>query len=187
MLADGGTSLGTVENSYFNREFDHFCSHQHTPSDGVSAGPGMAQGADGIYFAWPAFAEYATKGSLVGSGKHRLRPEPACSVTRKTLTTDLPAQGVVTLTQPGGRVALACSTFSTPSPVKRGEGIEIIEDILPLLRHPCRAAPAVEYADSPRVARAAGRRNIVHGRRLRQSCDTMVPRLECHQMVALDY
>lgn len=47
----------------------------------------------------------------------------------KTLKTNLPAQGIVTLMKQNDR--LICHLLYA-SPVKRGNGIEVIEDILPI-------------------------------------------------------
>ena len=47
----------------------------------------------------------------------------------KTLKTNLPAQGIVTLMKQSDR--LICHLLYA-SPVKRGNGIEVIEDIVPI-------------------------------------------------------
>lgn len=128
-LADGGAAHGARENSYFNRDVFAFCSHQHTPSARQPDGPGMTEGEHGIYFAWNAFADYAQKGSLV------LRESVLYALNRlcpaKTLRTSLPAQGVVTVqSQPAHRRWVNHLLYA--SPVRRGDGVEIIEDLVPL-------------------------------------------------------
>ncbi|NBD24457.1 alpha-amylase family protein [Paenibacillus glycinis] len=128
-LADGGKPLGAREESYFNRDAFAFCSHQHTPSTGQAAGPGMTEGEDGIYIAWNVFEDYATKGSLalketVVHALNRLLPE-------KTLTTSLPAKGIVTLQkQPDQHRWVQHLLYAAP--VTRGENIQIIEDLTPI-------------------------------------------------------
>ncbi|RAP77581.1 beta-galactosidase trimerization domain-containing protein [Paenibacillus montanisoli] len=126
----GGTALGRREDPYFNRDVFTFCSHQHTPSSRQDGGPGMAEGPDGIYIAWNVFEDYGTKGSLM------LKETVLHALNRllgsgKTLETSLPAQGIVTLQkQPAeGRYI---NHLLYASPVKRGNGIEVIEDILPV-------------------------------------------------------
>ncbi|MBW7462402.1 beta-galactosidase, partial [Paenibacillus sepulcri] len=61
-LGSGGTELGHREDPYFNRDIFTFCSHQHTPTSGSIAGPGMTENKNGIYLAWNVFEDYATKG-----------------------------------------------------------------------------------------------------------------------------
>lgn len=123
-----GTELGARENPYFNRSYKHFCSHQHTPNSGEYGGAGMTEGQDGIYIAWDIFNDYAVSGEIhlkqiTVFALDRLLGE------RKTLKTNLPAQGVATLMEQNSRQI--CHLLYA-SPVKRGNGVEIIEDILPV-------------------------------------------------------
>ena len=177
-LAAGGDALGACEKPFFNRDWRHFCSHQFAPSDGRSAGPGMTQGPDGAYIAWSVFADYATKGSLIC----RLMVQHALDLLlgeKKTVTTTLGAQGIVTLTQQTkGRRVL--HLLYAP-PVKRGDGVEVIED-LPVLHDVMVAvrglAPIARATLEPQGTELA----------FTQEGKTMtltVPRLECHQMVVL--
>ena len=176
----GGTSLGYREEPYFNRDALHFCSHQHTPGNGQDAGPGMVEGANGIYFAWNVFEDYAVKGSLalklcVLQALGRLLPH-------RTLETDLPAQGIVTLTEQADHSRYV-NHLLYASPVKRGDGVEVIEDILPLsdisvalrLPKPIKNVSLAPQGDAITWTQEDG----VVG--------YTVPRMECHQMVVLDF
>ena len=123
-----GNELGIRENPYFNRTRAHFCSHQHTPNSREYGGAGMTEGKDGIYIAWNIFADYAQSGEL------HLKQMAIFALDRlldsaKTLKTNLPAQGIVTLMKQNDR--LICHLLYA-SPVKRGNGIEVIEDIVPI-------------------------------------------------------
>lgn len=125
-----GTELGYREDPYFNRDKLTFCSHQHTPTSYKYGGPGMVEGKNGIYIAWNVFDEYFTKGSLV------LKETVIYALNRllgdnKTLITNLPAQGVVTLMKQEKENRYV-NHLLYASPVKRGNGIEIIEDIVPI-------------------------------------------------------
>ncbi|QJD85469.1 alpha-amylase family protein [Cohnella herbarum] len=176
----GGTELGRREDPYFNRDVFTFCSHQHTPNSTKDGGPGMVESDKGIYMAWNVFEDYAVKGSLAHKESvlyalNRLLPN-------KTLTTNLPAQGIVTLQdqQSEGRIV---NHLLYASPVKRGEDVEIIEDILPVydvsvsLLLKGRKAKHVYLAPqmSPIAFEQSGDR-----------IEYVVPRLECHQMVVID-
>jgi len=139
-LADGGTAHGSRENPYFNRDVFAFCSHQHTPSTFASDGPGMTEGEDGIYFAWNVFEDYAKKGSLV------LRESVLYALDRllpnRTLRTNLPAQGVVAVQKQTKHQRWVVHLLYA-SPVRRGDGVEVIEDLIPLRDVAVRiAAPA---------------------------------------------
>ena len=123
-----GNELGIREHPYLNRTRVHFCSHQHTPNSCEYGGAGMTEGKDGIYIAWNIFADYAQSGEL------HLKQMVIFALDRlldsaKTLKTNLPAQGLVTLMKQSDR--LICHLLYA-SPVKRGNGIEVIEDIVPI-------------------------------------------------------
>ncbi|MNO42834.1 Beta-galactosidase GanA [compost metagenome] len=176
----GGIELGRREDPYFNRDVFTFCSHQHTPSSYTNGGPGMVENSNGIYIAWNVFEDYASKGSLIVKetvlhALNRLLPD-------KTLHTSLPAQGIVTLQEQKEEKRLV-NHLLYASPVRRGESIEIIEDIIPLY-------------DVQVSVRAEGRvRNVYLAPQMtplpfsleEQTVQYTVPVLECHQMVVLDY
>ncbi len=137
------------------------------------------RGPDGIYFAWAVFEDYAAKGSLicrkiVEHALHLLLPEP-------TLTTNLPAQGITTLTeQPGLNRYVHHLLYA--SPVRRGDSIEVIEDLIPL----------ADVHVSLRLPRPVSRVLLApQGTALPFTQDAekvsyVLPRLECHQMVVLN-
>ncbi len=179
-LHEQGRALGGRENPYFNRDIFSFCSHQHTPSSGQDAGPGMTEGEHGIYIGWEVFEEYAEKGSLalreiVHYALSRLLPD-------RTLTTTLPVQGIATLQRQDAQQRWV-NHLLYASPVRRGDRIEVIEDIVPIaqvevsIRVPAPVtdvylAPSLEklpYLQADGVVRYT------------------VPMVECHQMVVLQF
>ncbi|ROV56478.1 beta-galactosidase, partial [Vibrio ponticus] len=54
----GATTLCNVIKPYFNRTWEHYCSHKHTPSSGEVGYPGVIQQGNVIYFAHPVFNQY---------------------------------------------------------------------------------------------------------------------------------
>ncbi|RKN79208.1 alpha-amylase family protein [Paenibacillus ginsengarvi] len=179
--ADGGEVLGHREHPYFNRDAFTFCSHRHTPSSKQNGGPAMIQGTDGIYIAWDIFEDYADKGSLflretVSYALGRLLGE------QRTLRTTLPAQGVTTLqAQPDENRWVHHLLYA--SPVRRGQSTEIIEDIVPLFD-----VQASVKADRPvgRVYLAPQMAELPFESKDGTVTYT-VPKLECHQMVVLQF
>ncbi|WP_079908327.1 beta-galactosidase trimerization domain-containing protein [Paenibacillus sp. 32352] len=174
-----GTVLGHRENPYFNRDVFTFCSHQHTPSALQDNGPGMVESANGIYFAWNVFADYADKGSLalkecVLYALNRLLPD-------KTLRTDLPAQGIVTLMeQPAEQRYVNHLLYATP--VKRGSGVEVIEDLIPLYD----ISVSLKLGKPIRRVYLAPQMEELPFETDGDTVSYTVPRLECHQMVVLE-
>lgn len=177
----GGTELGNREDPYFNREVFTFCSHQHTPGSLNNAGPGMVENKNGIYFAWNVFSDYATMGSLI------LKESVLYALNRllqgrKTLETNLPAQGVVTLQEQQGEQRIV-NHLLYASPVKRGQGIEIIEDILPV--YGVDVSVQIPYK-AKRVYLAPQMQDIAYYQ-VGATVSYSLPKLECHQMVVIDY
>lgn len=172
------TELGHFEIPYFNRTREHFCSHQHTPPSGVFSGAGMTEGTEGIYIAWDIFTGYGENGSLsckqlVTHALDRLLGN------EKTIITNLPAQGIVTLMKQGERKI--CHMLYA-SPVKRGNGVEVIEDIIPVRD----VTLSVKLDEKPnRVYLAPQCEDIAfvyeNGR-----AAVNIDILECHQMVVFE-
>ena len=125
-----GKVEATLEDSYFNRTAEHFCSHKHTPNAPGEDRPGaVIKGSIG-YIAWNIFENYAMSGeyhvkelilhmieSLIGN--------------ERSVTTNLADRGVVTYTyQKAENRYVAHLLFAHTT--KRGEKTEVIEDIIPL-------------------------------------------------------
>jgi len=178
---DGGEELGRREDPYFNRDIFTFCSHQHTPSAMKSGGPGVVRSAGGIYIAWDVFGDYAVKGSLILK-EMVLEAIGLLLGDRRTVRVSLPAQGVVTLQRQQGENRYVQHLLYA-SPVRRGDGIEIIEDIVPLydIRSEVRVSEEIK-----RVYAAPQMEELP----FEQSGGVVsytLPKLECHQMVVLAY
>ena len=61
----GGVSLGEIYDSYFNRTFEHFSSHQHTPNRTEASGYDAGVLTENIlYFAHPVFSIYRAYGEV---------------------------------------------------------------------------------------------------------------------------
>ena len=129
--AEPGASVPvTRENPYFNRTTFAFSSHQHTPNDRSASYPAATVGRDGAYISAELFTEYAEKGSLIAK-LLLVHVIDMLLGEEKTLQTNLPAQGVVTLMDQPAEHRLV-NHLLYASPVRRGSGIEVIEDILPV-------------------------------------------------------
>lgn len=178
---DGGAELGRRENPYFNRDLFTFCSHRHTPNSGQYGGPAMVESSSGIYIAWNIFEEYAEHGSLFLKETVLYALKQLMS-GNKTLETDLPAQGIVTLQhQKSERRYVQHSLYA--SPVRRGKEIEIIEDVLPV--YDVNVTVRVPETVS-RVYLAPQMKELpfqVSGTAISYT----VPKLDCHQIVVLEY
>ena len=127
---ESATVLGYTRYPFFNRERGYFCSHQHTPFITQDATPAVVVGKDGAYIAWDIFSEYADKGSIILK-EIVLRTIDTLLGDGKTLVTNLPSAGVVTLNDQTAQNRLVLHALYA-TPVKRGNGIEVIEDLIPV-------------------------------------------------------
>lgn len=127
---DSAKILGSSRNSFFNRSPEHYCSHRHTPFVNEDNAPAAVVGKDGGYIAFELFGEYADVGSIILKDTVITVIDEILG-TNKTLKTNLPAQGVVTLmNQKDNNRHVLHSLYA--SPVKRGKNVDIIEDLMPV-------------------------------------------------------
>ncbi len=122
--------LGISRLPYFNRERGYFCSHQHAPFVTKDHNPAIVIGKQGGYIAWDIFSEYADKGSIILK-EIVLHTIDTLLGENKTLTTNLPSAGVVTLNKQADQSRYVLHALYA-TPVKRGGGIEVIEDLVPV-------------------------------------------------------
>ncbi len=176
-----GEVIGLRENPYFERTVEHFCSHAQTPNDISVTTPAITVGKDGAYIAYNIFTEYAIQGSLIARETvigvlNKLLGE------KKTLSTNLPAQGVTTLMEQRGENRYV-NHLLYAAPVKRGQRAEIIEDLIPVYN----TEVALKLNKQPkRVYLAPQMKDIAYTYEngiLRYTVDQFT----CHQMVVIDY
>lgn len=176
-----GKELGRRVDPFFNRSVSHFCSHQHAPASGHYGGPGMTEGADGIYIAWSVFSDYATKGSLI------LKRTVDYAIARllgdtRTIQTNLPAQAVLTLMDQKDKNRLIAH-FLYASPVKRGDGVEVIEDIIPLYQIQAKVRPGRKINSVYLAPQLEMLPFVQEG----EYITFQIPKIYCHQMVVMTY
>jgi hypothetical protein len=125
-----GKSIGERQNSYFNRTVFQFSGHSHTPNNPDSACDGVSVGKDGAYISWDIFGEYGKNGYL-------MHKRLVCHIIdlllgdKKIFKSNLPAQAVTTMMDQKENNRLVVNLLYG-SAVKRGVGVEIIEDLLPV-------------------------------------------------------
>ncbi|MBO5505277.1 MAG: beta-galactosidase trimerization domain-containing protein [Clostridia bacterium] len=177
----GGKVLASRENPFFNRTNLHFSSHQHTPNTGEPFCPGIIEGKDGIYIGWNLFTEYADMGTMIAK-KVLFYAIDRLLGDNKSLKTNLPAQGVTTINEQKEENRYVVHLLYV-SPVKRGYGVEVVEDIVPIydtkvslkLDKKIRKAYLAPTGEEISFTEENGRYEFV------------VPKIENHQMLVLDY
>lgn len=172
--------LAYRENPYFNRDFLHFCSHQHAPNCIKNAGAAMTENNTGIYIGYNVFEEYSTKASLI------LKEIVFYALDRllenKTIKTSLPAQGVITLQQQKEHNRYI-NHLLYASPVMRGDGICVIEDIVPIYDTDVQ----IKLDNKIKRVYLAPQMREIDFVQKDGKVSYKVDKIDCHQMVVLEY
>lgn len=174
-----GEVTASCVDPYFNRDYRHFCSHQHTPYDRDALSAGVVVTANVAYIGWDVFREYAEKGSL------HLRTIVTDTVDRllgadKTLSTNLPSCGVTTLMKQGDRLV---NHLLYGVAKVRGKGVEVIEDLPTVLNTTC----TLRVCEAPRrvyLAPEGGELPFTYENGL---LSYTVPAFSCGTMVVVEF
>ncbi len=177
---NGGEIIGEREDSYFNRAYNHFSSHQHTPNEKGTRSIGISVGQDGAYIAWGIFDDYAKKGSLILKDMFMDTMDQLLG-DEKTIITNLPAQGVVTLQyQEDEKRYINHLLYAVPT--RRGTGTEVIEDILPVYD----IELSLNINEEVKNVYLAPSGETLAFKQVGNRVEYTVKKLECHQMVVLE-
>lgn len=174
-----GTVLADREDAYFNRDITHFCSHRHTPNRRGAAGAAITVGKHGSWIAFPACRVYAERGQQI------VRDVVLHAIAhvlggQQQIATSLPAAGRLTLMrQDGQQRDILHLLFATPA--KRGKGVEVIEDLVPLHQ----VAVSLRRGAKPSAVTLAPEGTSLPFTWVEGRVSFTVPTVHCHQMVAL--
>jgi len=126
-----GQSLGQLFYPYFNRTPEHFCGHQYTPNqmEPTDLTPCIIHGNVAV-LALPLFASYAQQGAVVLKEFLVKLIERVVSSDR-LLKTNLPSMGRILMTEDKTNSRFIVHLLYA-NMLKRGDGIEIIDELLPL-------------------------------------------------------
>ncbi|MFZ4683323.1 MAG: alpha-amylase family protein [Terrimicrobiaceae bacterium] len=186
-----GESLGQIFDPYFNRTWEHFCSHQHTPNQENPSGfdCGVRHG-NILYFSHPVFRHYRAYGAVVNR-EFIVKSIRAFLGNALTLSTNLPSTARVTLTKRAKENRHVLHLLYAPTVsrggivqlsggnVSGGQSVEVIEELPPLrdvevqLRLPVRSALLVPQGGALSIKTLGDHINLC------------LPALSCHQMIEL--
>ncbi len=179
-----GTVLAEKAEPYFNRTYYSFSSHQHAPyNKNNDHYPSITEGANGIYISWPLFTEYATIGSIT-TQKVLISLINRLLGYDKTISIDLPTQGITTLMHQENKHRYV-NHLLYATPVRRGERIEIIEDIPSLYGINVKIRmPQSEKVKSVYIVPDKAEIPFTQ-----EGCEVSyrIPRHWCHTMVVIEY
>ncbi len=127
--AAGVEVLSTVMRPYFNRTWEHFCSHRHTPMSGPADYPGAVRAGSCIYLMHPVFSLYEQRAPLwckhlVANAIDLLVPDPV-------LRAEAPSTAIFTVNEQAAQGRLVVHALHY-IPDKRSRELDIVEDIIPI-------------------------------------------------------
>jgi len=126
--AGNNTVLAYTTMPYFNRTWEHFCSHRQTPPQSEpSMYPFAVEGKNFIYITHPLFRDYAVNGCKVH--KDIIAACLGKLIEIPLIKAKLPSTAELTLRKKDNYKVLHLLHYI---PMKRCKTIEIIEDIIPL-------------------------------------------------------
>ncbi len=175
-----GTVLATIREPYFSRTWQHYCGHQNTPYRLEDAAhPAAVQKGRVIYLPHALGEMYHAHGARVHrqfflNALRRVYWRPNCRV-------EMPSSGRVSFVKQPEHDRYVVHLLYGP-PLQRGR-VQVIEDLAPL--HDV----SVEVTVPEKIRRAW---MVTDGKRLRFSkknnrTTLVVPRVQCHEAVVLEY
>ena len=176
-----GTSVLIETNvPYFNRTWDHFFSHRHTPSTGKVGYPGGLQNGRAIYFMHPVFTQYQANAPLwvkrlVANAIRRLLPEPLVEHSG-------PSSAIATLNQQTAENRWVLHLLHY-IPERRGAAFDVIEDVIPLADIRVR----VRTGKPVKQVRAVPQGQSLEFRQEGAYAAVTLPKLLGHQMIAFEF
>jgi hypothetical protein len=175
----GAIGMGKLVGTYFNRAYDHFCSHSQTPYDKKTAYPVGALKGHVAYLAPAVFKAYRDHAysvykRMVANLLDRLLPEPM-------VKTHAPSAMEISVNRQVKEKRLVTHMVNF-QPQRRHIHVEWIEDIYPI--HD--VALAVRTEKCPTAVYLAPRQESVSFRMNGNYCELTVPEVEAHQMVVFE-
>jgi hypothetical protein len=176
----GAEVLVDVILSEFDRTYQHFVSHNQTPSSGRVGSAGIVRNGDSLYFAHKIFEQYS---QYAPPWVKRLFLNGLDLLLEPTLRHDGPSTLLATVTEQAAQDRWIVHLLHY-IPQRRASELEIIEDVIPLYQvkvslkvpRPVRlVAPRPEQSGPLETWEAAGRLEFV------------VPKIDGHQMVVVEF
>lgn len=189
VMYEKGLKVGTVGNAevlsdtylpYFNRTWEHFCSHRHTPSRHEKGYPGIVKNGNAIYFIHPIFTLYSSLHPkwcrvFFKDALDMLLPDPL-------LRHNGPTTLVSTLNAQKDQHRYVLHAFHY-IPEKRGTQMYTIEDIIPLYN--TEYSLCLEHA--PKNITLVPENEKIDFKTIGKRIVFTIPKIEGHNMVAIEY
>ncbi|OMF30758.1 beta-galactosidase [Paenibacillus sp. FSL H8-0548] len=178
--AEGGERLADAIESVFNRSFEQFSSHLHSPSSGKVGYPAIVKKGRVIYFIHPVFGQYHDNAplwvkTLVRNALNMLLPDPL-------LKHNGPSTLLATVNEQAAENRQVVHLLHY-IPERRSKTMDIIEDVIPL--HDTRISVKVDR-DVTGVLLVPDNKPLDYETKDGR-IEFLVPKITGHQMVELSF
>ena len=168
-----------MQNPYFNRTAEHFCSHAHAPNNPEESFPAAVINGNVAYIGWDIFTAYANHG-------HLCFKELFTHIIKKmlgdglTVSAGIPDKAVVTYTRQEEEKRNILHLLFAHTTV-RGRNTEVIEDTVPLYNVKC----SVRCASKPSAISLVPCGKALDFEFNNGKAEFTVPEVNIHQMVEI--
>ncbi len=173
-----GEVVAKMQNPYFNRTAEHFCSHAHTPNNPEEEFAGAVVKNNVAYIGWDIFTAYAQHGHLCFK---ELFTEVAGKLMGDGFTAkaDIPDKAVMTYTRQDAENRNIMHLLFAHTTV-RGRNTEVIEDTVPLYNVKCTVK-----CDKPEKITLVPQGKEIDFEYKNGNAEFTVPEVDIHQMVEI--
>lgn len=175
-----GEVVATMQNPYFNRTLEHFCSHIHTPNNPEEEFAGAVINGNVAYIGWDVFTSYAKHGHLCFKELVKAIIEKMIG-EKRTVLVDIPDKAVVTYTRQENEQRNILHLLYAHTTV-RGENTEVIEDTVPLYNVKC----VVDYNKKPTKIAIMPENKELEFQYSDGKVEFTVPKVDIHAMVVIE-
>ena len=177
---NSGEIIASMQNPYFNRALEHFCSHMHTPNNPDEEFAGAVINNNIAYIGWDIFSAYALHGHLCFKELFKAVMEKMLG-NEKTISVNIPDKAVVTLTRQEKENRSMLHLLYAHTTV-RGKGTEVIEDTVPLYNVNC----SVKYSKKPSKISLQPQNEELTFEFVNGVVKFTVPKVDIHAMVVIE-
>ncbi len=168
-----------MQNPYFNRTQEHFCSHMHAPNNPEETFPAAVIKGNVAYIGWDIFTAYAKLGHLCFKELFTYVAEKMIG-SELTVRAEMPDRGVMTYTRQEEEKRSILHLLFAHTTV-RGTKTEVIEDTVPLYNVRCSA----KCENTPsRIALVPSNEELSFEYN-NGIVEFTVPKVDIHQMIAI--
>ncbi len=177
--SDNCDTVANIQNPYFNRTLEHFCSHAHAPNNPEESFKGAVIKGNVAYIGWDIFSAYAVHGHICFKELF-INVIDRLMKDEYTVDVDIPDRAVVTYTEQAELKRKILHLLFAHTTV-RGSNTEVIEDTVPLYNVKC-SIKTDKKPDEVYLAPSGEKLDFSFNGK---AVSFTVPKVDIHQMIVI--